>query len=176
MLQSCLNSQKKQIHLAGKSVFGWNQSVFKRVCFPFLFKKMSAVMCGSPHPSFIPMPMFVYLFVSACWEKAIIRFKKTQSVTASRDSAVFLPLCRPFPPTSLSPLLGLQQDLMWLLSSQPLFYRWPWPHRFSSCRPPLGLCHVQLHFSPDICRYANMNSWLISAHIKVLFPYGPRLH
>lgn len=99
MLQSCLNSQKKQIHLAGKSVFGWNQSVFKRVCFPFLLKKMSAVMCGSPHPSFIPMPMFVYLFVSACWEKAIIRFKKKHKVSQPAEIQLCSSLCAdPFPP------------------------------------------------------------------------------
>lgn len=176
MLQSCLNSQKKQIHLAGKSVFGWNQSVFKRVCFPFLFKKwVQSCVVVHIHPLSQCPCLFISLFLPA-ERRQSSGLKKTQSVTASRDSAVFLPLCRPFPPTSLSPLLGLQQDLMWLLSSQPLFYRWPWPRRFSSCRPPLGLCHVQLHFSPDICRYANMNSWLISAHIKVLFPYGPRLH
>lgn len=165
---------KKQIHLAGKSVFRWNQSVFKRVC--FLFKEMSAVMCGSPHPSFIPVSMFVYLFVSACWEKAIIRFKQ-HKVSQPAEIQLCSSLCTdPPPPTSLSPLLGLQQDLMWLLSSQPLFHRWPWPPRFSSCQPPLGLRHVQLHFSADICRYANMNSWLISADINVLFPYGPPLH
>lgn len=105
MLQSCLNSQKKQIHLAGKSVFGWNQSVFKLVCFPFLFKKMSAVMCGSPHPSFIPMPMFVYLFVSACWEKAIIRFKKnTKCHSQPRFSCVppSVPTLSPHIPLSVA--------------------------------------------------------------------------
>lgn len=86
---------KKQIHLAGKSVFRWNQSVFKRVC--FLFKEMSAVMCGSPHPSFIPVSMFVYLFVSACWEKAIIRFKQ-HKVSQPAEIQLCSSLCTDPPP------------------------------------------------------------------------------
>lgn len=58
--------------------------------------------------------------------------------------------------------------LQMALSSLPLC--------FSSCLPPLCLCHVQLRSSPDIYSYANMRSWLISPHTQVLSPYGPPLH
>lgn len=50
------------------------------------------------------------------------------------------------------------------------------PLCFSSCLPPLCLCHVQLHSGPDIYSYANMDSWLISPHIQLLCPYGPPLN
>lgn len=96
MFQSCWNSQKKQMHLAGKSVLGQNQSVLN-VCV-FLCPKICAVMYGSPHPSFIRMLVFVYLFVSACWEKAIIRFKK-HKVSQPAEIQLCSSLCTyPFPP------------------------------------------------------------------------------
>lgn len=53
------------------------------------------------------------------------------------------------------------------------------PLYFSSCLPPLCLCHVQLRSSPDIYSYANMSSWVISpahTYTQVLCPYGTPPH
>lgn len=70
-------------------------------------------------------------------------------------------------PPCLSPLPGLQQDLMRLLASQPLFYRWPRPLSLSASPLVSPLCaSVMCSCTPalNIYSYANMSSWLISPH------------
>lgn len=134
MLELSRNLSWIKYNLKKTDAFKWQS--FKKV------KKYSVVCKFHVMVDMHALPVrlqFVSLFVSTQHAKMIIRLKQQHSATAIRASLV-LPLPSPFLPLSLFPLLGLQQDLMRLLTSQALFYRWPCPLSLSASPPVCLLC------------------------------------
>lgn len=103
----------------------------------------------------------------------IIRFKQVQSATASWASALSLPLPSTVHPSASLCCCGYSRTWcgFWLVrlcsKDGPVI---------PPSLPPLCLCHIQLHPSPNIQSYANVNSSSISPHTQVLCPYGPSLN